>query len=244
MEEGEEEYQSDLSLSLYFLHAHTHMYHTQTHTYHTQTHTHLTHIHTHTHARTHAHTPHTHKHTHTHTHTTHTHTHLTHTNSHTHTHMHTHTHTHAHTHQFPYSQIALTHHTDRSTYSHKLAYPPCERFFIEPKRARNAVKCKLTVADTIADLCAVLVVPYSPQKGKLLQDWIPYDGFLSWQIFLGEFCISVAIRESFLRKIYFKQLDTTLVGVVHWVTQFRERFLCQNLFSSNLRKVSPTKETR
>ena len=36
---------------------------------------------------------------------------------------------------------------------------------------------------------------------------------------MGEnFSLSVAIRERFLRKSIFKQLDTALVGVVQWIT--------------------------
>ena len=52
---------------------------------------------------------------------------------------------------------------------------------------------------------------------------------VQWVSFAGEnlreFHISVAICESFLlRKSIFKQLDTALVGVVHWVTANSQKF--------------------
>ena len=67
--------------------------------------------------------------------------------------------------QFFYTQVSLAQDTDSDTYSHQLIYPPRQRFFIEPKDARNAVKCTVTVANTIRELCKLLVIPYSPKKG-------------------------------------------------------------------------------
>lgn len=65
-----------------------------------------------------------------------------------------------------YSQVALTQDTDSDSYSHTLTliYPPSERFFIEPKNAATAVKCRLAVADRQRELCSILATPYTPKK--------------------------------------------------------------------------------
>lgn len=71
--------------------------------------------------------------------------------------------------QLRYSQVALTQDTDSDSYSYTLTliYPPSERFFIEPKNAATAVKCRLAVADQQRELCSILATPYTPKKGTL-----------------------------------------------------------------------------
>ena len=72
-------------------------------------------------------------------------------------------------HQLRYTQVALTQDTDSdayTSYSHHLVYPPCKRFFIEPKAAASAIKCNITVIDSQRELCKLLVVPFSPKRGK------------------------------------------------------------------------------
>ena len=55
-----------------------------------------------------------------------------------------------------------------NSYSHDHPYPLQQRFFIEPKTARGAIKCDVTVSDvTVSDtshlkLASCLVLPYSP----------------------------------------------------------------------------------
>ena len=71
--------------------------------------------------------------------------------------------------QLRYTQVALTQDTDSdayTSYSHRLVYPPCKRFFIEPKAAASAIKCNITVIDSQRELCRLLVVPFSPKRGK------------------------------------------------------------------------------
>ena len=61
----------------------------------------------------------------------------------------------------------------------------------------------------------------------------------------GALWVATNSRKFYPRKSIFKQLDTVLVGVVHsGLPQIRESFIRENLFSSNLRKFSPAKETR
>ena len=67
--------------------------------------------------------------------------------------------------QFLYNQVSLTQHTDRDSYSHQLVYPRRERFFIEPKSAASAVKCRISVSNSIRELSYLLVIPFSPKKG-------------------------------------------------------------------------------
>ena len=67
--------------------------------------------------------------------------------------------------QFLYNQVSLTKHTDRDSYSHQLVYPHRERFFIEPKSAASAVKCRISVSNSIRELSYLLVIPFSPKKG-------------------------------------------------------------------------------
>ena len=65
--------------------------------------------------------------------------------------------------------MALTQDTDTdsyTSYSHRLVYPPCNRFFIEPKAAASAIKCNITVIDSQWELCRLLVVPFAPKRGK------------------------------------------------------------------------------
>ena len=62
--------------------------------------------------------------------------------------------------------MALTQDTDSDSYSHHPVYPPCKRFFIEPKAAASAIKCNITVVDSQQELCRLLVVPFSPKRGK------------------------------------------------------------------------------
>ena len=71
--------------------------------------------------------------------------------------------------QLRYTQVALTQDTDSdayTSYSHRLVYPPCKRFFIEPKAAASAIKCNITVIDSQRELCRLLVVPFAPKRGK------------------------------------------------------------------------------
>ena len=62
--------------------------------------------------------------------------------------------------------MALTQDTDSDSYTHHPVYPPCNRFFIEPKAAASAIKCNITVVDSQQELCRLLVVPFSPKRGK------------------------------------------------------------------------------
>ena len=62
--------------------------------------------------------------------------------------------------------MALTQDTDSDSYTHHPIYPPCKRFFIEPKAAASAIKCNITVVDSQQELCRLLVVPFSPKRGK------------------------------------------------------------------------------
>jgi hypothetical protein len=66
--------------------------------------------------------------------------------------------------KFLYNQVSLTQHTDRDSYSHQLVYPRRERFFIEPKSAASAVKCRISVSNSIRELSYLLVIPFSPKK--------------------------------------------------------------------------------
>ncbi|CAI8040034.1 hypothetical protein GBAR_LOCUS22323 [Geodia barretti] len=66
--------------------------------------------------------------------------------------------------KFLYNQVSLTQHTDRDSYSHQLVYPHRERFFIEPKSAASAVKCRISVSNSIRELSYLLVIPFSPKK--------------------------------------------------------------------------------
>ena len=68
--------------------------------------------------------------------------------------------------QLRYSQVALTQDTDNDSYSHTPTYPPRERFFIDPKNAVSAVKCRLAVADERGELCFIVAIPYTPRKGS------------------------------------------------------------------------------
>ena len=63
---------------------------------------------------------------------------------------------------------------------------------------------------------------------------------------LREFRVSVPIREGLLkRKSIFKQLDTTLVGVVHWVTANSRKFSPVKIYFQAVREsFLPRKETR
>ena len=68
--------------------------------------------------------------------------------------------------QLKYAQLALTQDTDSDSYSLLFAYPPHESFFIEPKNAVGAVRCRISVADFQGrELVSTLVVPFSPKKG-------------------------------------------------------------------------------
>ncbi len=68
--------------------------------------------------------------------------------------------------QLTYSQVALTQYRDSDSFSHRPAYPPHVMFFIEPGTAFGAVKCNITITDSLQrELCTSLVVPYAPQKG-------------------------------------------------------------------------------
>lgn len=62
--------------------------------------------------------------------------------------------------------MALTQDTDSDSYSHRPVYPPCKRFFIEPKAAASAIKCNITIVDSQQELCRLLVVPFAPKRGK------------------------------------------------------------------------------
>ena len=64
--------------------------------------------------------------------------------------------------------MALTQDTDSDSYSHRLVYPPCKRFFIEPKAAASAIKCNITIVDSQQELCRLLVVPFAPKRGNFL----------------------------------------------------------------------------
>ena len=75
--------------------------------------------------------------------------------------------------QLRYTQVALTQDTDSDSYSHRPVYPPYKRFFIEPKAAASAIKCKIAVVDSQRELCRLLVVPFSPKRGK-------QDSMASW----------------------------------------------------------------
>lgn len=68
--------------------------------------------------------------------------------------------------QFKYTQLALTQETDSGAYSQLFAYPPHESFFIEPREAVGAVRCRVSVADSQRrELVSTLVVPFSPRRG-------------------------------------------------------------------------------
>ena len=62
--------------------------------------------------------------------------------------------------------MALTQDTDSDSYTYRPVYPPCKRFFIEPKAAASAIKCNITVVDSQQELCRLLVVPFAPKRGK------------------------------------------------------------------------------
>lgn len=50
-----------------------------------------------------------------------------------------------------------------NSYSHDHPYPLQQRFFIEPKTARGAIKCDVVVSDALHQkLASCLVLPYSP----------------------------------------------------------------------------------
>ena len=68
--------------------------------------------------------------------------------------------------QFGYHQVALSSHTldqNNESYSHDHPYPLRQRFFVEPKSARGAIKCDVAVTTNSTEkLASVLVLPYSP----------------------------------------------------------------------------------
>ena len=68
--------------------------------------------------------------------------------------------------QFLYNQLALTRETDCDSYSHKPAYPPYTKFFIEPRTVAAAVKCRVRVLDqNKTELAFMRVIPFSPSRG-------------------------------------------------------------------------------
>ena len=61
---------------------------------------------------------------------------------------------------------------------------------------------------------------------------------------LREFRVSVVIRKSFYpQKYIFKQLDTALVGVVHWVTANSRKFSLQKSIFKQFMKVFSREKT-
>jgi hypothetical protein len=69
---------------------------------------------------------------------------------------------------FHYPQVSLTQYTDQDSYSHQLVYPRRERCFVEPMTAAaaSAFQCRISVSNTIRELCYLLVIP-SPRKEPL-----------------------------------------------------------------------------
>ena len=70
--------------------------------------------------------------------------------------------------QFGYHQVALSSQSiymnqNTNSYSHDHPYPLQQRFFIEQKTARGAIKCDVAVSDASHQkLASCLVLPYSP----------------------------------------------------------------------------------
>ena len=76
--------------------------------------------------------------------------------------------------------MALSSHTldqNNESYSHDHPYPLQQRFFVEPKSARGAIKCDVAVATNSTEkLASVLVLPYSPTSKDTTPEPIPSTG--------------------------------------------------------------------
>ena len=109
--------------------------------------------------------------------------------------------------QLRYTQVALTQDTDSDSYTHRPVYPPCKRFFIEPKAAASAIKCNITVVDSQQELCRLLVVPFSPKRGKqerFLDGQLGQSWGISMQKWRGRPGISHYVRRQCLPKYIYR----------------------------------------
>ena len=70
--------------------------------------------------------------------------------------------------QFRYNQVALSHESYQETMSHHETYPAKEAFFVECHNPQRTLKCRVSVECDGGEITSMLVTPYTPIKGAIL----------------------------------------------------------------------------